>query len=67
VGPEKKSAIMTPYEVAVALRVDPKTITRWAKSGRLTSFKTPGGHRRYSRAEVESFTTFRHENDGGPR
>jgi excisionase family DNA binding protein len=33
-------------------RVDPKTVTRWAKAGKLTSIRTLGGHRRYREAEV---------------
>src|SRR5690606_15711058 len=46
--------LMTPAEVAAAFRVDPKTVTRWAVAGRLTSVRTPGGHRRYLRREVEA-------------
>ena len=34
--------------------LDPKTVTRWAKSGKLTSIRTLGGHRRYREAEVRS-------------
>jgi len=33
-------------------RVDPKTVTRWAKTGKLSSIRTLGGHRRYREAEV---------------
>lgn len=44
--------LLTPAEVAEAFRVDPKTVNRWAKSGRLTSIRTPGGHRRYRADEV---------------
>ncbi len=33
-------------------RVDPKTVTRWAKAGKLTSIRTLGGHRRYRASEV---------------
>ena len=33
-------------------RVDPKTVTRWAKAGKLTSIRTLGGHRRYRETEV---------------
>jgi excisionase family DNA binding protein len=33
-------------------RVDPKTVTRWAKAGKLSSIRTLGGHRRYREAEV---------------
>jgi excisionase family DNA binding protein len=35
-------------------RVDPKTVTRWAKAGKLTSIRTLGGHRRYREAEVRA-------------
>jgi excisionase family DNA binding protein len=44
--------LLTPAEVALMFRVDPKTVTRWAKQGRLTSIRTLGGHRRYREAEV---------------
>lgn len=44
--------LMTPSEVARLFRVDPKTVTRWAKSGRLPSIRTLGGHRRFPAAEV---------------
>jgi len=37
--------LLTPGEVASLFRVDPKTVTRWAASGRITSIRTPGGHR----------------------
>jgi len=47
-------ALLTPAEVATLFRVDPKTVTRWSKSGKLTSIRTLGGHRRYSEAEVRS-------------
>ena len=45
-------ALLTPAEVAELFRVDPKTVTRWANSGKLTSLRTPGGHRRYKESEV---------------
>jgi excisionase family DNA binding protein len=46
--------LLTPAEVATMFRVDPKTVTRWAKAGKLTSIRTLGGHRRYREAEVRS-------------
>ena len=46
--------LMTPGEVATLFRVDPKTVTRWAKAGKLTSIRTLGGHRRYRSSEVRS-------------
>ena len=45
-------ALLTPSEVASMFRVDPKTVTRWAKAGKLSAIRTLGGHRRYSEAEV---------------
>ena len=46
--------LLTPSEVAALFRVDPKTVTRWAKAGKLTSIKTLGGHRRYKESEVKA-------------
>ncbi len=45
-------SLLTPAEVASLFRVDPKTVTRWAKSGKLSSVRTLGGHRRYRESEV---------------
>ena len=47
-------ALLTPSEIAVMFRVDPKTVTRWAKAGKLTSIRTLGGHRRYRETEVRA-------------
>ena len=46
------TSLLTPSEVAGMFRVDPKTVTRWAKAGKLTAIRTLGGHRRYNEAEV---------------
>ncbi len=46
--------LLTPAGVAALFRVDPKTVTRWAKAGKLTSIRTLGGHRRYRAAEVRA-------------
>ena len=50
--PPDAEPLLTPAEVAAMFRVDPKTVTRWAKAGKLTSIRTLGGHRRYREAEV---------------
>lgn len=39
--------LLTPGEVARMFRVTPKTVARWATTGRLASVRTLGGHRRY--------------------
>ena len=46
--------LLTPAEVAAMFRVDPKTVTRWARAGKLSSIRTLGGHRRYREAEVRA-------------
>lgn len=49
----RNEKLLTPAEVAKMFYVDPKTVTRWAKAGKLTAIRTLGGHRRYHRDEVE--------------
>jgi excisionase family DNA binding protein len=46
---------MTTAEVAETFRVDRNTVLRWAKTGTLPSARTPGGHRRYRRADVLAY------------
>ena len=46
--------LLTPAEVATRFRVDPKTVTRGATAGKLTSIRTLGGHRRYRESEVRA-------------
>ena len=48
----ESDSLLTPSEVASLFRVDPKTVTRWAKAGKLSSIRTLGGHRRYRETEV---------------
>ena len=49
---ENHERLLTPGEVALMFRVDPKTVTRWASAGRIGSIRTPGGHRRFRESEV---------------
>jgi excisionase family DNA binding protein len=53
-GTAVAEALMTPAQVADLFRVDPKTVTRWAKVEKLTSIRTLGGHRRYRETEVRA-------------
>ena len=50
---ENPERLLTPGEVALLFRVDPKTVTRWASAGRIGSIRTPGGHRRFRASEVD--------------
>ena len=51
---DNPEVLLTPSEVASLFRVDPKTVTRWAKAGKLTAIRTLGGHRRYRASEVRA-------------
>jgi excisionase family DNA binding protein len=55
--PAPADRLLTASEVATLFRVDPKTVTRWARSGKLTSIRTPGGQRRFRQTEVQAFLT----------
>lgn len=46
--------LMTPGEVAKLFAVDPKTVSRWANAGKISSVKTLGGHRRFRAAEIRA-------------
>ena len=40
-------------DAARILHVSPKTVSRWAKEGRVPHIVTLGGHRRFPRREIE--------------
>ena len=46
-------ALLTPSEVAELFRVNPKTVTRWARAGKLHAIRTLGGHRRFRASEIK--------------
>ena len=46
--------LLTSAQAAQMFGVAPKTVTRWAASGRLGSIRTPGGHRRFRRSEIDA-------------
>jgi excisionase family DNA binding protein len=50
----EKMELLTPHEVAGLFRVDPKTVTRWSKAGKIRSIRTLGGHRRYYKHEIDA-------------
>lgn len=59
-----EDTLLTPREVAELFGVRTTTIARWAREGRLSPMRTPGGHRRYRSAEVRELL---HENESGQR
>jgi excisionase family DNA binding protein len=48
----KSDHLLTPAEVATLFRVTPKTVTRWALAGKLSSIRTLGGHHRYRASDI---------------
>jgi excisionase family DNA binding protein len=44
--------LLTPAETAALFKVDVRTVTEWANAGKITAYRTVGGHRRYRKAEV---------------
>ncbi|POM25270.1 Helix-turn-helix domain protein [Actinomadura rubteroloni] len=48
----QQPTLYTPAEVANFFRVDPKTVTRWARTGTLNPVTLPSGHRRYHASEI---------------
>jgi excisionase family DNA binding protein len=46
--------LLTPGQVAVIFNVDPQTVSRWNRTGRLDAVRTPGGHRRFREDDVRA-------------
>jgi hypothetical protein len=46
--------LLTPSEVAQCFGVDPKTVARWAKGGKLRVTRTLSGQRRYFADEIRA-------------
>jgi excisionase family DNA binding protein len=47
--------VFSTHSAAKFCRVTPMTIIRWIDEGRIKAYKTPGGHRRIMRADLEDF------------
>ena len=52
---------MTVRQAAQLLGVSEPTLRKWTDAGRIATFRTPGGHRRYLLAEIERFRASRAE------
>lgn len=50
-------------KAAALLGVHSMTLRRWSDSGRFPSYRTPGGHRRFSRKDIDSYLA---RQQGGP-
>jgi excisionase family DNA binding protein len=54
-APQVETDWLTLGEAARFLGVAQSTIRKWSDDGRVPAFYTPGGHRRFRRAELEAF------------
>lgn len=48
------SGWMSIHEASNLMGVSPATLRRWSDAGRIRTFTTPGGHRRFNRAAVDA-------------
>ena len=56
--PDGARPLLTTAEVAVLFNVGWKTVSRWARDGRLSAIRTPGGQRRFDEGEVRELLRF---------
>jgi excisionase family DNA binding protein len=52
--PQGDDGLLKPREVTELFGVRTTTVARWARDGRLTPVRTPGGHRRYRLAAIRA-------------
>jgi excisionase family DNA binding protein len=50
---------VTLAEASRTLGVNESTLRRWADAGQVRTFRTPGGHRRFSRSDLATLTASR--------
>ncbi len=50
-----EATVFTVNQVSELLQVSPQTIVNWIEAGRLNAYKTPGGHRRIKKSDLEAF------------
>jgi excisionase family DNA binding protein len=49
--------VFTSSQAALYLGVSLATIRRWTDAGHISCYRTPGGQRRFSRAQLDDFMT----------
>lgn len=51
----RPDSLLTSYQVGTLLQVNPSSVNKWIKDGRIPAFRTPGGHRRIKASDLVSF------------
>lgn len=57
--PLERPDLLTPREAANVLGITVSTIANLSRQGQITALPTPGGHRRYTREEIDRVKTER--------
>lgn len=69
-GPEVPNGLdgrlLRTADVASLFQVSERTVSEWARRGRLPSVRTPGGHRRYPAEQIRLLLRQVEEGDHGP-
>jgi excisionase family DNA binding protein len=51
------STYLTSHQAADLIQVNPSSVNKWVKEGRIPAYRTPGGHRRIQAADLVAFLT----------
>lgn len=51
----RADSLLTSYQVGTLLQVNPSSVNKWVKDGRIPAFRTPGGHRRIRAGDLVAF------------
>ncbi|MDQ6771743.1 MAG: helix-turn-helix domain-containing protein, partial [Candidatus Dormibacteraeota bacterium] len=61
---DPRGSWLTLHAAAARLDVHPATLRHWSDRGRLTSYRTPGGHRRFLASDVDGLQAARPRRSG---
>jgi excisionase family DNA binding protein len=62
INPTERQLVFTSSQAALYLGVSLATIRRWTDAGHIACYRTPGGQRRFSRAQLDGFITSMSQN-----
>jgi excisionase family DNA binding protein len=64
---DPQQLVFTSSQAAAHLGISLATVRRWTDAGHISCYRTPGGQRRFSRAQLDDFISSMHrEGPAGP-
>jgi len=66
INPNERQLVFTSSQAALYLGVSLATIRRWTDAGHIACYRTPGGQRRFSRAQLDGFLSSMTQNVPAP-